>query len=146
MTLYHIIYFRYSYCFAGKFYSSIDHQADCRSSESTYGIKWQSSSNLGDHWEVVDHIGVDDGVDDGLAHLAPARVIHVSQHIRIGLIRQQGVQQGHVAVLQDAVVIVHPRKLVPRRDQERIVEACAAVISSPIGQHRCIPGVQNADT
>lgn len=74
---------------------------------------------------MVDHVGVDDGVDDGLAHVTPATVVHVSQHVRMRLVGQQRIQQRHVAVLQHAVVVVQPRVLVPRVYQEGIVQACA---------------------
>ena len=80
--------------------------------------------HLGDHGEVVDHVGVDDGVDDGLAHVTPARIVHVSQDICVRLIRQQCVQQRHMPVFQHAVVIVQSRVLMPRIYEECIVQAC----------------------
>lgn len=89
--------------------------------------------HLGNHGEVVDHVGVDDGVDDGLAHVPPARVVHVGQNVRVWLVGQQGVQQAHVPVLQHAVVVVQPRILVPRVYQERVVQACMCPVSANLG-------------
>ena len=67
---------------------------------------------------------MDDGIDDGLAHVSPARVVHVSQHVGVRLVGQESVEQRHMAVLQHAVVVVQPRVLVPRVYQERVVQAC----------------------
>ena len=46
------------------------------------------------------------------------------KHVGVGLLREQGVEQADVAVLQHAAVVVHPRVLVPRVNQEPVVLAC----------------------
>jgi len=74
----------------------------------------------------MDHVGVNNAVDDELAHILPLLVFQVCEDVCMGLIRQQHVEQRHMAVLQHAVVIVHARKLVPRVDQECIVQTCMA--------------------
>ena len=79
---------------------------------------------LGDHGKVVDHVCVDDAVDDELAHVLPLGVRQVAEDVCVGLVGQQRVQQGHVAVLQHAVVVVDPRELVPRVDEEGVVQPC----------------------
>ena len=73
---------------------------------------------------MVDHVCVDDAVDDELAHVLPLGVRQIAEDVCVGLVGQQRVEQGHVAVLQHAVVVVDPRKLVPRVDEEGVVQPC----------------------
>jgi len=73
---------------------------------------------------MVDHVRVDDCVDDELAQLAPARRVHRSEHIRLGAAGQQAVHGGEVAVLQHARVVVHQRQLVPHIHEVCIVHTC----------------------
>ena len=77
---------------------------------------------------MVDHVGVDDAVDDELAHVLPLGILQVCEDVCVGLVRQKREEQGDMAVLQHAIVIVHPRELVPGVDQEGVVQACKSAL------------------
>lgn len=81
-------------------------------------------ARLGDQGEVVDHVGVDDRVDDQAPQLAPARRLQRRQHVRPGAPRQQAVHGRQVPVLQHAGVVVHQSQLVPHVHQVCVVHAC----------------------
>lgn len=57
------------------------------------------------------------------------------KHVGVGLLREQGVKQADVAVLQHAAVVVHASVLMPRVDQEAVVLACPPKAHSRMQPH-----------